>query len=169
MWHSRLGYIFKRFFFLSEAFWLDVTTSKDECTWTRLTSVVFTRKRPFTEEWKLLPNLVTNALFVKVFKETLVLTKSSLNLTSSKCLSFWWITHLLLLGGRVFLQTVRIPISTNCAHLLRLFVRGRLHKRVSQEKTKRRWCHFTKWFQIEIEIKNTTHTTRSASYLDIHL
>jgi hypothetical protein len=29
---------------------LDVTTSKDECTWTRLTSVVFTRKRPFTEE-----------------------------------------------------------------------------------------------------------------------
>ena len=33
-----------------EAFWLDVTTSKDECTWTRLTSVVFTRKRPFTEE-----------------------------------------------------------------------------------------------------------------------
>jgi hypothetical protein len=44
------GYIFKRFFFLLEAFWLDVTTSKDECTWTRLTSVVFTRKRPFTEE-----------------------------------------------------------------------------------------------------------------------
>ena len=31
-------------------FWLDVTTSKDECTWTRLTSVVSTRKRPFTEE-----------------------------------------------------------------------------------------------------------------------
>ena len=29
---------------------MDVTTSKDECTWTRLTSVVFTRKRPFTEE-----------------------------------------------------------------------------------------------------------------------
>jgi hypothetical protein len=49
-----LGYIFKRFFFLLEAFWLDVTTSKDECTWTRLTSVVFTRKRPFTEEYQLL-------------------------------------------------------------------------------------------------------------------
>ena len=45
-----LEYIFKQFFFLLEAFWLDVTTSKDECTWTRLTSVVFTRKRPFTEE-----------------------------------------------------------------------------------------------------------------------
>jgi hypothetical protein len=30
---------------------LDVTTSKDECTWTRLTWVVFTRKRPFTEEF----------------------------------------------------------------------------------------------------------------------
>ena len=29
---------------------MDVTTSKDECTWTCLTSVVFTRKRPFTEE-----------------------------------------------------------------------------------------------------------------------
>jgi hypothetical protein len=52
MWHSRLrvSSIFKRLFFLLEAFWLDVTTSKDECTWTRLTSVVFTRKRPFTEE-----------------------------------------------------------------------------------------------------------------------
>ena len=37
-----------------EAFWLDVTTSKDECTWTRLTSVVFTRKRPFTEEFLIL-------------------------------------------------------------------------------------------------------------------
>jgi hypothetical protein len=36
--------------FHNAAFWLDVTTSKDECTWTRLTSVVFTRKRPFTEE-----------------------------------------------------------------------------------------------------------------------
>jgi len=35
---------------LLEAFWLDVTTSKDECTWTRLTSVVFTREQLFTEE-----------------------------------------------------------------------------------------------------------------------
>jgi len=36
----------------------------------------------------LLTNLITNALFRKVLKETLILTKSSLNLTSSKCLSF---------------------------------------------------------------------------------
>jgi hypothetical protein len=50
-WNPGLGCIFKRFFFLLEAFWLDVTTSKDECMWTRLTSVVFTRKRPFMEEY----------------------------------------------------------------------------------------------------------------------
>ena len=50
MWHSRDIYL--NDFFLLEAFWLDVTTSRDECTCTRLNSVVSTRKRPFTEEYR---------------------------------------------------------------------------------------------------------------------
>jgi hypothetical protein len=50
MWHPRLRIYIYTILFLLEAFWLDVTTSKDECTWTRLTTVVSTRKRPFTEE-----------------------------------------------------------------------------------------------------------------------
>ena len=50
MWHSRIRIYSKTIVFLLEAFWLDVTTSRDECTCTRLNSVVSTRKRPFTEE-----------------------------------------------------------------------------------------------------------------------
>jgi hypothetical protein len=47
---SYLVYQYSNDFFLLEVFWLDVTTSKDECTCTRLNSVVSIRKRPFTEE-----------------------------------------------------------------------------------------------------------------------
>ena len=60
MWHSQLSIYIQTIFFLLEAFWLDVTTSKDECTCTRLNSVVSTRKWPFTEEWTFCPDPLTN-------------------------------------------------------------------------------------------------------------
>ena len=49
-----------------------VTTSKDECTRTRLTSVVFTRKRPCTEE-------LTNCYGISVLQMTTYMFRLSLS------------------------------------------------------------------------------------------
>ena len=71
-------------------------------------------------------------------------TKKSLKLMSSTCSSF---------GGRVFQQTVGIPMGTNCAPLLAyLFLYS-----------------YEAEFPIELEINDTIYTDRSASYLDLHL
>jgi hypothetical protein len=98
-------------------------------------------------------------------------------------------------GGRVFQQTVGIPMGTNCAPLLADlflysyeadFIRGLLKK---NEKKIARSFNFTfryiddvlslynsrfgdfvdHIYPIELEIKDTTDTDRSASYLDLHL
>jgi hypothetical protein len=98
-------------------------------------------------------------------------------------------------GGRVFQQTVGIPLSRNCAPLLANlflysyeadFIQGLLKK---NEKKLARSFNFTfhyidnvlslnnsrfgdfvdRIYPIEIEIKDTTYSDRSASYLDIHL
>jgi hypothetical protein len=98
-------------------------------------------------------------------------------------------------GGRVFQQTVGIPISRNCAPLLANlflysyeadFTQGLLKK---NEKKLARSFNFTfhyidnvlslnnsrfgdfvdRIYPIEIEIKDTTYSDRSASYLDMHL
>ena len=98
-------------------------------------------------------------------------------------------------GGRVFQQAVGIPMSTNCAPLLAdsflylneaYFIQGLLKK---NEKKLAQSFNFTfrymddalllnnSWFgdfvdriyTIELEIKDTTDTVRSASYLDLHL
>ena len=100
-----------------------------------------------------------------------------------------------MLGGRVFQRTVGIPMSTNCAPLLAdLFLYSyeadfiqRLLKK--NEKTLARSFNFTfryiddvislnnsrfgdivdRIYPIELEIKDTANTNRSASYLDLHL
>ena len=99
-------------------------------------------------------------------------------------------------GGRVFQQTVGIPMGTNCAPLLAdffiysyeaHFIQGLLKK--SEKKLARCFFNFTfryiddvlslnnsrfgdfvdRIYSIEIEIKDTSDTNRSASYLDLHL
>jgi hypothetical protein len=97
-------------------------------------------------------------------------------------------------GGRVFQQTVGIPMSTNCATLLADlflysyeadFIQGLLKK--NGKKLARSLFHVPLYrrflslnnyrfgdfvdrtYPIELEIKDTTDTDRSASYLDIHL
>ena len=98
-------------------------------------------------------------------------------------------------GGCVFQQTVGIPMGTNCSPLLAdvflysyeaHFIQGLLQK---NEKKLARCFNFTFWYiddvlslndsrfgdfvdriySIEIEIKDTSDTNRSASYLDLHL
>jgi hypothetical protein len=98
-------------------------------------------------------------------------------------------------GGRVFQQTVGIPMSTNCAPLLAdlflysyeaNFIHGLLKK---NEKKLARSFNFTfhyiddvlslnnsrfgdfvdSIYPIELEVKDTTDTDMSASYLDLHL
>ena len=98
-------------------------------------------------------------------------------------------------GGRVFQQTVCIPMGTNCAPLLAdfflysceaHFIQGLLKK---NEKKLARCFNFTfryiddvlslnnsrfgdfvdRIYPIELEIKDTTYTDRSASNLDLHL
>ena len=97
--------------------------------------------------------------------------------------------------GRVFQQTVGIPMGTNCAPLLAdlflysyeaYFIQRLLKK---NEKKLARSFNFTfhciddvlslnnsrfgdfvdRIYPIELEIKDTTYTDRSASYLDLHL
>jgi hypothetical protein len=98
-------------------------------------------------------------------------------------------------GGRVFQQTVGIHMSTNCAPLLADlffysyeadFIQALLKK--NEKKLSRsfnftfryidevlslnnsRFCEFVdRIYPIELEIKDTTDTDRSASYLDLHL
>jgi hypothetical protein len=98
-------------------------------------------------------------------------------------------------GGDVFQQAVDIPMGTNCVPLLANlllysyeadFIQGLLKK---NEKKLARSCNFTfhyiddvlslnnsrfsdlvdRIYPIELEIKDTTDTDRSASYLDLHL
>jgi hypothetical protein len=98
-------------------------------------------------------------------------------------------------GGRVLQQTVGIPMGTNCAPLLTDlffysyeadFIRGLLKK---NEKKLAQSFNFTfhyiddvlslnnsrfgdfvdRIYPIELEIKDTTDTDRSASYFDLHL
>jgi hypothetical protein len=100
-----------------------------------------------------------------------------------------------MLGGRVFQQRVGMPMGTNCAPLISdLFlysyeadiIKGLLKK---NEKKLAQSINFTfrymddvislnnsrfgdfvyRIYPIEFEIKNTTDTDRSASYLDLHL
>jgi hypothetical protein len=104
-------------------------------------------------------------------------------------------TILDMLGGRVFQQTVGIPMGINCAPILADlflyscetdFIQGILNK---NEKKLARSFNFTfryiddvlsinnsrfgdfvdRIYAIELEIKVTIDTDRSASYLDLHL
>ena len=98
-------------------------------------------------------------------------------------------------GGRVFQQTVGIPMGTNCAPLLADlflysyevdFMQGLLKK--NEKKLARSFNIKFRYiddglslnnsgfgdfvdriYPIELEIKDTTHTDTSASYLDLHL
>ena len=97
-------------------------------------------------------------------------------------------------GGRVFQQTVGIPMGTNCALLADLFlysyeadfIQGLLKKNEKKlawsfnfmfryiddvlSLNNSRFCDFVdRIYPIELEIKDTTDTDRSASYLDLHL
>ena len=93
-----------------------------------------------------------------------------------------------MLSGRVFQQTVGIPMRTNCTLLLPdLFIYSGLLKK--NEKKLARSFNFTFCYidgvlslinsrlgdfidrinPIELEIKDTTNTDRSDSYLDLHL
>jgi hypothetical protein len=98
-------------------------------------------------------------------------------------------------GGRVFQRTVGIPMGTNCAPLLADlflysyevdFMQGLLKK--NEKKLARSFNIKFRYiddglslnnsgfgdfvdriYPIELEIKDTTHTDTSASYLDLHL
>jgi hypothetical protein len=98
-------------------------------------------------------------------------------------------------GGRVFQQTVGIPMGTNCAPLLADlflysyeadFIQGLLKKNEKKialsfnftfryiddvlSLNNSRFVDFVdRIYPIELEIKDTTYTDRSASYLDLHL
>jgi hypothetical protein len=96
-------------------------------------------------------------------------------------------------GGRVFQQTVGIPMGTNCAPLLAAlflysyeadFIQGLLkknEKKLAFNFTFRyiddvlslnnfRFGDFVdRIYPIELEIKDTTDTDTTASYLDLHL
>jgi hypothetical protein len=96
-----------------------------------------------------------------------------------------------ILGGHVLQQTVCIPMGANCAPLLTDlflysyeadFIQGLLKK--NEKKLARQCffftfrdiCPFTRFgglvdciYPIELEIRDTTDTNRSASYLDLHL
>ena len=81
-----------------------------------------------------------------------------------------------ILSGRVFQQTIGIPMDTKCAPLhadLFLysceadFVQGPLKK--NEKKLIRSFNFVDRIYPIELEIKDTTDTDMSASYLDLHL
>ena len=100
-----------------------------------------------------------------------------------------------MVGGRVVQQTVGIPMGTNCAPLLADlflysyeadFIQGHLKKNEKKlapsfnfmfryiddvlSLNNSRFGDFVHRINpIEIEIKHTTDTDRSASYLDLHL
>jgi len=77
------------------------------------------------------------------------------------------------------LQTAGIHLGTNCAHFPLTcsysyetdFIQGLLKK--NEKKLARpfnfRFCNIDCIYPIEIEIKDTTDTARSASYFDLHL
>ena len=90
-------------------------------------------------------------------------------------------------GGRVFQQTVGLPMCTNCAPLLvdlflysyeADFIRGLLKKNenftvryiddVRLLNNSRFGDFFDRIYPIELEIKSPKNTDRSASYLDLH-
>ena len=98
-------------------------------------------------------------------------------------------------GGRVFQQTVGIPIKTNCAPLLAdlflYYYEADFMQELLRKKDKKLAISFNSTFRyiddvlslnnskfgdyveriypIELEIKDTTDTVKSASYLDLHL
>jgi hypothetical protein len=82
---------------------------------------------------------------------------------------------LAIFAGRVFQQTVGIPIVANCAPLLADllfysceadFIQGFLKK--NEKKLVRSFNFVDRIYPIELEIKDTTDTDISASYLDLH-
>ena len=122
-----------------------------------------------------------------------VLHICSISLT---CSSFFIDNIFVILGGHVLQQTVRIPMGANCAPLLTDlflysyeadFIQGLLKK---NEKKLDRYCFYFTFrdiddvhslnnsrfgdfvdciYPIELEIKDSTDTDRSASYFDLHL
>ena len=94
---------------------------------------------------------------------------------------------LVIFGGRVFQQTVSIPLGTKCAHLLADlflypyeadFIQGlarsfhftfRYINDVLSLNNSRLGDFVDRIYPIELEIKDITDTDRSASYLDLHL
>ena len=112
-----------------------------------------------------------------------------------KMLEFLIDNTFVMFGERVFQQTVGIPMGTNCSPLLAVlflylyeadFMQGLLKKK---EKKLVRSFNFTfryigdalslnnstfsdfadRIYPIELEIKDTTDTDRSASYINLHL
>ena len=69
-------------------------------------------------------------------------------------------------------HTYVYKMCSSSPRLVRLFVRGRLHTGASQEKQKEaspiRYMDDVLSLNV-LEIKDTTDTDRSASYLDLHL
>jgi hypothetical protein len=78
-------------------------------------------------------------------------------------------------GRLVFQQTVGIPMGTNCAPLLeKKLARSfnftfRYINDVLSLNNSRFGYFIDRIYPIELEIKDTTYTNRSASYLDLHL
>ena len=131
-------------------------------------------------------------LFWVGISPTLLKTTLLLKTSSTKC----WIDNIFVLfGGCVFQQTVGIPMGTNCAPLLAdLFLysyEADFIQNLLQKKEKKLAQSFNFTFRyiddvlslnnskfgdlrdliypVELEIKDTTDTLKSASYLDLYL
>jgi len=82
---------------LLEAFWLDVTTSKDECTCTRLYSVVLTRERPFTKNIDILTGKFVITKMTVLKSQGTVPKNDAKHYCDFYLLNCSWICHLVML------------------------------------------------------------------------
>ena len=116
-------------------------------------------------------------------------------MTSSRCLSFWLTTFFVVFAGKVFQQIVGIPMGTNCVPLLAdiflysyeaEFIQSLLStwrkQLVSRFNFTYRYIdgilsinnpefenYLGQMYPVELEIKDTTESNTSASYLDLCL
>ena len=141
-------------------------------------------------------NVDTNTFCARKGQILIFLPKSSLKLISSTCWSFCYWQHVCYLWWTCFStdsrHTYGYKLCSSSRRLVPLFVRGRIHTGASQEKRKEaiaRSFNFTVRYTddvmslnnarfgdfvdhiylTELEIKDTTDTDWSATYIDPHL
>jgi hypothetical protein len=99
--------------------------------------------------------------------------KSSLKLISSKCSSLW-LSIYVILGGRVFQHSRHFyGYQLLIADLINYSYDTEFIQRLLKKNEKKLCTKFGDFgdriYPVDLEIKDTTYTSRSASYLDLHL